>query len=122
MENNAEEKELVQRCLGGDEQAWSVLFHLHYEPLYAFLHRQSPWITSEQVEDLCQDTLSSVVRNLRQFAGRSSLKTWIFQIALHRYRDWVDQTQAAKRGSGKAPVSLNQENPETGLAPQVPDP
>ena len=62
-----------------------------------------------------------MVQNLRSFQGRSGLKTWIFQIALHRYRDWLDQVMAAKRGSGRMNVSLDAEDPETGLSRQVAD-
>jgi RNA polymerase sigma-70 factor (ECF subfamily) len=116
------ESELIRRCLRGDEEAWSQLFDTYYEPLYCFVFRQSPYLSAEQVEYLCQETLSAVVQNLRTFRGKSGLKTWIFQIALHRYRDWVDQIQAAKRGSGKMNVSLDQEDPETGLSRQVADP
>jgi len=122
MENPPNESELIKRCLKGDEEAWSALFDTYYDPLYCFLFRQSPYLAAEQVEDLCQETLSAVVQNLKSFQGRSGLKTWIFQIALHRYRDWLDQITAAKRGSGKMNVSLDAEDPETGLSRQVADP
>lgn len=121
MENRLDESELIQRCLRGDEEAWGALLDAYYEPLYCFIFRQSPFLAPEQVEDLCQETLSAVVQNLKSFQARSGLKTWIFQIALHRYRDWVDQIMAAKRGSGKMNVSLDAEDPETGLSRQVAD-
>ena len=116
------ERQLIRRCLRGDEEAWSALFDAYYDPLYCFLFRQSPFLSPEQAEDLCQETLSAVVQNLAKFRGRSGLKTWIFQIALHRYRDWVDQILAAKRGAGKMNLSLEAEDPQTGLAIQVADP
>lgn len=122
METRPDESELIQRCLRGDEEAWSALLDAYYDPLYCFIFRQSPYLAAEQVEDLCQETLSAVVQNLKTFRGRSGLKTWIFQIALHRYRDWIDQIMAAKRGSGKMNVSLDAEDPETGLSRQVADP
>ena len=122
MENPPNESELIQRCLRGDEAAWSALFDVYYDPLYCFIFRQSPFLTPEHVEDLCQETLSAVVRNLNSFQGRSGLKTWMFQIALHRYRDWLDQIMAAKRGSGKMNVPLDAEDPETGMPRQVADP
>lgn len=121
MNTELNEPEMIQRCLRGDEEAWSALFDSYYDPLYCFLFRQSPYLKAEQVEDLCQETLSAVVQNLSSFRGRSGLKTWVFQIALHRYRDWLDQIMAAKRGSGKMNVSLDAEDPETGMARQVAD-
>jgi RNA polymerase sigma-70 factor (ECF subfamily) len=121
METRINEAELIQRCLRGDEEAWSALLDAYYDPLYCFIFRQSPYLAAEQVEDLCQETLSAVVQNLKTFRGGSGLKTWIFQIALHRYRDWIDQIMAAKRGSGKMNVSLDAEDPETGLSRQVAD-
>jgi RNA polymerase sigma-70 factor (ECF subfamily) len=121
MENPPNESELIRRCLRGDETAWSSLFDAYYDPLYCFIFRQSPFLAPEQVEDLCQETFSAVVQNLKSFEGRSGLKTWIFQIALHRYRDWLDQVMAAKRGSGKMNLSLDAEDPETGLTRQVAD-
>ena len=38
-----------------------------------------------------------------------------FRIAINKTRDFVAKQQAAKRGGGEIPLSLNAENPETGL-------
>ena len=48
------------------------------------------------------------------------VQTWIFRIAVNKTRDYRDRRQAAKRGGGQTPVSLQAEDPETGLTLDVP--
>jgi RNA polymerase sigma factor (sigma-70 family) len=109
------ETELVARCRRGDSDAWSDLFDRHYAPTARFICQLAPDFTPEDVEEICQEVFLLVVKNLSSFSGRSRLQTWIFRIALNRSRDYRTQQCALKRGGGVAPLSLQAENPETGL-------
>ncbi len=109
------EADLIARCRRGDAEAWSNLFDQHYAPTARFLFQLSPDFTPEDAEELCQEVFLSVVRNLNSFSGRSRLQTWIFRIALNRSRDCRTRQGALKRGGGVAPLSLQAEDPETGL-------
>lgn len=105
---------LVARCRAGEAAAWDELFDQQYDPVGRFLYQLCPELTPEDVEDLCQEVFLSAVRNLAAFQGRSALQTWLFRIAMNKARDWIEKRHAAKRGGGRAPISLDAPDPETG--------
>ncbi len=109
------EEELVARCRRGEAEAWSSLFDQHYAPVGRFIFQLSPDFTPEDVEEICQEVFLSVVKNLDSFSGRSRLQTWLFRIAVNKARDCRTRQRALKRGGGLAPISLQAEDPETGL-------
>jgi RNA polymerase sigma-70 factor, ECF subfamily len=109
------EAELIARCRRGDAAAWSELFDQQYGSTARFIFQLSPDFTPEDVEEVCQEVSLLVVRNLNSFSGRSRLQTWIFRIALNRSRDYRTRQCALKRGGGQAALSLQAEDPETGL-------
>jgi RNA polymerase sigma-70 factor, ECF subfamily len=119
MEPGAE-RELIARCRRGEAQAWDELFDLHYAAAGRFVFQLAPDFSREDVEEICQETFLSVIRNLASFSGRSQLQTWVFRIAANKARDYRDRRRAAKRGGGQTPVSLQAEDPETGLAVDPP--
>lgn len=110
------EAELLARCRRGDSEAWDELFDLHYAAAGRFILQLAPDFTAEDASDICQDTFLSVIRNLDSFQGQSRFQTWLFRIAANKARDFRERRNAAKRGGGLAPVSLQAEDPETGLA------
>jgi RNA polymerase sigma-70 factor (ECF subfamily) len=75
----------------------------------------APEFTREDVEEICQETFLSVIKNLGSFKGSSAFQTWLFRIAANKARDFREKQLAAKRGGGQTPVSLEAEDPETGL-------
>ena len=56
-----------------------------------------------------------MIRNLDAFRGGSRFQTWLFRIAANKARDYRERRQAAKRGGGQTPLSLQAEDPESGL-------
>ena len=116
----AEEQELLTRCREGDANAWDRFFAAHYEPAARFLFQLVPDATPEDIEEICQEVFLSAIRNLDGFAGRSRVQTWVFRIAANRARDFRNRRLAAKRGGGRVPLSLDREDPSTGLRPDPP--
>ena len=114
MSSNAE-AELRARCLRGEAAAWDQLFDAHYAAVGRFIFQLSPQFTCEDVEEICQEAFLSAIRNLHTFQGGSQLQTWLFRIAANKARDYRDRLQAAKRGGGQTTISLQEEDPETGL-------
>ena len=109
------ETQLLNRCLKGDSTAWDELFDRHYAACARFVAPFSPTLTAEDIEEICQETFLTVVRSLATFRGKSQFQTWLFRIAANKARDFVERQRAQKRGGGEVPLSLNAENPETGL-------
>lgn len=116
------EAELLARCRRGEAAAWDELFDRHYAPAMRFVFTLGREFTREDAEEICQETFLAVVRNLDSFHGRSRFQTWLLRVAANKAGDYRDKQTAAKRGGGRAPVSLHAENPETGLIPDPPSP
>jgi RNA polymerase sigma-70 factor (ECF subfamily) len=116
------ESDLVARCRRGEADAWNALFDRHYDAAGRFVFQLAPSFSRQDVEEICQDTFLAVVRSLGSFNGRSQLQTWIFRIAANKARDHRERQNAAKRGGGQTPLSLQAEDPETGLTIDPPSP
>lgn len=116
------EAELIARCRRGDARAWDELFESHYGPVGRFVFQLSPDLSREDMEEICQEVFLAVVRNLGSFKGASQFQTWLFRIASNKARDFRERRLAAKRGGGQLTLSLQAEDPQTGLAPDPPSP
>lgn len=109
------EVQLLARCRRGEAAAWDELFDRHYAAAGRFVFQLASDFTREDVEEVCQEVFLSVIRNLHTFHGDSQFQTWLFRIAANKSRDYREKQQAAKRGGGQVPLSLNAEDTETGL-------
>jgi RNA polymerase sigma-70 factor (ECF subfamily) len=109
------EAELLDRCRRGQADAWDELFDLHYAAAGRFIFQLGSDFTQEDAEEICQEAFLAVIRNLPSFHGESQFQTWLFRIAANKARDFRERRNAAKRGSGHAPLSLQAEDPESGL-------
>ena len=110
------EAELLARCRRGEAAAWDELFDRHYAAAGRFIFQLGSDFTREDAEEICQEVFLSVIRNLESFQGESQFQTWLFRIAANKARDFRERQQAAKRGGGRRPISLQAQDPETGAA------
>ncbi len=109
------EADLLARCRRGEEAAWDQLFDRHYAAAARFIFQLGHELTREDAEEICQETFLSVIKSLDAFHGESQFQTWLFRIAANKARDYRQRRQAAKRGGGQVPISLQAEDPENGL-------
>ena len=110
------EAELLARCRRGEAEAWDELFDRHYAAAGRFIFQLGHDLSREDVEEICQEVFLAVIRNLRSFHGGSQFQTWLFRIAANKARDYRQRQRAVKRGGGVVPLSLQAEDPESGLA------
>jgi len=77
----AEDAELVRELQAGSESAFDLLIAQYHAPLYSLIARslQNP----SDAADITQEVFIKVFRSIGGFHGDSSLKTWIYRIALH---------------------------------------
>lgn len=113
--NQWTEAELIRRCRRADASAWDELFNRHYGPAARFIFQLAPELTREDADEIAQETFLAVIQHLRGFKGGCQLQTWIFRIATNKTRDFREKRQTIKRGSGAVPISLQEEDPESGL-------
>ena len=109
------EADLLARCRRGEAGAWDELFDRHYAAAGRFVFQLGHGFSHEDAEEICQEAFLSVIRNLESFHGGSQFQTWLFRIAANKARDYRERQHAAKRGGGQTPVSLQAEDPESGL-------
>ena len=73
------DRELVERVLAGDQDAFSEIYDAYFRRVYAFTLKRVG--DPAEAEDLTQETFVQLYRSLPSFEGRSSLLTWTFGIA-----------------------------------------
>jgi len=108
------EDPLLDRLRAGDAAAFAVLVdRLHGRLLaLAATFAASPALR----EDIVQETWLAVIRGLRGFEGRSSLRTWIFSILVRRARTMA--AREARRGEVPIePADAASDNLETEWEP-----
>jgi RNA polymerase sigma-70 factor (ECF subfamily) len=77
---------LIERCLAGDQTAYSELYSLYADSVYRLCY--SLLLHREDAEDVLQDTFVYAFKNLKRYdSGKSAFKTWLFTIALSRCRN-----------------------------------
>lgn len=77
----AEEAAIVAELKAGSEEAYAWLIGEFQRPVYGLVYR----MVSDPADaaDTTQDVFLKVFRGMKHFHGESSLKTWIYRIALH---------------------------------------
>src|SRR6516225_9341341 len=110
------ESELIANCRKGEPAAWDELFDRYYAATARFIFQLSRDFTKEDVEEVCQEVFLSVIKHLDSFQGGCQFQTWVFRIAANKAGDFRERQLAAKRGGGRVPLSLQAEDPVTGLA------
>ncbi|MBU2114597.1 MAG: sigma-70 family RNA polymerase sigma factor [Gammaproteobacteria bacterium] len=79
------DESLIAKALNGDQHAWQQLVNRHQAALFYFGLRLLG--SKEDASDLLQDVLMVLCRNLGQYRGDSSFKSWLFGIANYRAMD-----------------------------------
>jgi RNA polymerase sigma-70 factor (ECF subfamily) len=72
----------LDRARGGSERAFDELVQPYRRELHLHCYRMLGSVAD--AEDLLQETLLAAWRGLGGFAGRSSLRTWLYRIATNR--------------------------------------
>jgi RNA polymerase sigma-70 factor (ECF subfamily) len=101
MENKDEQT--LKNALAGDINAFQLLFSEFQNQLKSYLYRLLA--NRNDAEDLTHDTFIKAFEKLATFKRKSSLKTWVFQIAtnlsytyLQRQKRWTpDVSEQAKK-------------------------
>src|SRR5215468_3880741 len=76
-----EEAALVAELKAGSEEAFGILIAQYHQPLYSLIARSLS--DPADAADITQEVFIKVFRSIRGFHGESSLRTWLYRIALH---------------------------------------
>jgi RNA polymerase sigma-70 factor, ECF subfamily len=78
---HVEESSIVAELKAGSEDAYAWLIAQFHQPVYSLVYR----ILDDPMDapDTTQEVFIKVFRGIKRFQGESSLKTWIYRIAIH---------------------------------------
>jgi len=85
----AQEAAIVAELKAGSEDAYAWLIDNYHQPVYNIVYRMVN--DPSDAADTTQEIFLKVFRGIKHFQGESSLKTWIYRIALHEasnHRRW----------------------------------
>ena len=86
--NTWDDRSLVERASrrgGSDDRPFTVLFERHQRSVWSVCYRFTG--DAADAEDLLQEVFIKAYRSLFTFQGRSSFRTWLYQIALNTCRN-----------------------------------
>lgn len=77
----AEEASVVAELKAGSEEAYAWLVAHYHQPIYSLVYR----VLNDPADaaDTTQEVFLKVFRGMKRFHGESSLKTWMYRIAIH---------------------------------------
>src|SRR6201987_2196685 len=110
-----EESAIVAELKAGSEAAYAWLIGEFQQPVYGLVYR----IVNDPADaaDTTQDVFLKVFRGMKHFHGESTLKTWIYRIALHeasnRRRCWF------RHKSPETPIEPLENNNQENTAPSI---
>lgn len=78
------DRDQVQRFQDGEPGSFDALYHEYGDRIYRFCYRLCGH--TADAEDLTQEVFLAAYQGLDRFAGRSSLATWLYRIAVYRWQ------------------------------------
>jgi RNA polymerase sigma-70 factor, ECF subfamily len=122
----SEEAALIAELQAGSEEAFAWLISRYHQPIYSLLARTLH--DRADAADLTQEVFVKVFRGVARFHGESSLRTWIYRIALHEasnQRRWwmrhkqreIPIEQEMSEGNSGTPLKLKEMLVDPGESP-----
>jgi RNA polymerase sigma-70 factor, ECF subfamily len=116
---NETRQSLLLRARTGEQDAWKDLADLYRPLIIGWLNRQG--VPAVDLEDLSQDVLLSVVKNLPTFehsGNRGAFRAWLRTIVCSRTTDYwraADASAPARGGSGATAALQQIADPDSDL-------
>jgi len=116
-----EDARLASALRAGSEEAYELLVARFQQPVYNLVYR----LMSDPGDsyDVVQEVFLKVFRNIGAFRSQSSLKTWIYRIAVnevHNYRRWFfrhRRQEVVLEDAGEGGKSFGDTVPDRGRSP-----
>lgn len=90
IRKNDPDAEAVAAAKAGDKAAFAALLRGLQNRVYHFIQRQS--ISTQDAEDLTQETFLEVYRSLPSFRGTSQFSTWVLGISQNLIRNYRNRS------------------------------
>jgi RNA polymerase sigma-70 factor, ECF subfamily len=114
-QEQAEERALVAALRAGEQDAYETLIERYEQPVFSIVSRVMDH--AGEAADVTQEVFLKVFRKIDAFRGESTLKTWIYRIAVneaHNHRRWFGRHRRQE-------VALEPEDGRQGVCDLVAD-
>src|SRR5579863_5035686 len=122
----SDEAAFIEELRAGSEEAFAWLIARYHQPIFSLLARTVQ--NRADAADLTQEVFVKVFRGIRSFHGESSLRTWIYRIALreasNQRRWWLRHKQQEvpieleiAESDGGSPIRLKDTLVDAGESP-----
>ena len=116
-----DERDLVARCNRSEEDAWAILYRTYRDRVYRITHWRRWRFPPEEADEVMQEVFLACVNSLRTFDFRSSLDTYISQIATNKCISALRKRTAVRAGGQTGHLSLEVVDGVVGTAADTPD-
>lgn len=118
----SEESAIIAELKSGSEDAYAWLINQYHQPIYSLVYRiiDDP----SDAPDTTQEVFLKVFRGMKRFNGESSLKTWIYRIALHEAsnrRRWWFRHKVRERSIEPSPNEQDSSGPSFAMKDKLVD-
>lgn len=86
MEKTFDEKSLIQQAKKGDKQAFLEIYNQFFDKVFRFIYFKLG--SQAEAEDIAQETFLKAMDAIKNFEGKSTLQTWLIQIAKFTLMDY----------------------------------
>ena len=70
---------VIQRCLAGDQDAWSQIVRQHWRKVFNIAYKFTG--KHDEAEDLTQDVFLKIFKSLNTFDRRANFQTWLVSVS-----------------------------------------
>jgi RNA polymerase sigma-70 factor, ECF subfamily len=98
-ETHREDEHLIEALREGTNEAYETLIGIYEQPVYNLVYRLMN--DPADASDVVQEVFLKVFRNIGNFRGTSSLKTWIYRISFneaYNHRRWFSRHKKQEIG------------------------
>ncbi len=88
--NKPDDKELMERCVKGDRQAFETLLVRYEKPVYNAAYRMLH--NADDARDVTQTVFLKVYENLDQYNPAHRFFSWVYRIALNESINWLKKS------------------------------
>lgn len=113
--NKPDDKELMERCVKGDRQAFETLLVRYEKPVYNAAYRMLH--NADDARDVTQTVFLKVYENLDQYDPAHRFFSWVYRIALNESINWLKKSnrhealdyETADQGDGPEAMANDQQ-------------
>jgi len=106
------DEELIKEIKRGSKSSMNVLVRRYYKIVYAYIYRS---IFDKTIAyDLTQEACIKIIKNIKNYAEKGSLKSWMLTIASNQCRDYFRSKEAKSKSLS---VQLEENRLESNTSP-----